>query len=726
MLSLSMDSHAGTDCLSVKRRFIRQNREIAKVNSTQSLRIRNLEIEISNLLSENITLREQAINATQEAEKWRSAYQLGTEVRAMKDKLESKLQEVSALVQELGNLPDQAARTRSSSGRCRSGIFEQVKNSDEREWTNRQTIGGAQAGDRDLPEGRLPVILEDKYYPRRTLETAEVRSLLDDAALQTSESPDLGPPPVAHFDVPDPISFDAGRCPVREGVADASGEDVLPLRVHLETRRKRRTSSLLQDMSTDQVPDEKPFDDPPPLPAKPGVKRKLDVSDLEEAVSRPAPENDDFFFQPKLAASSTALSSKKSSRFARAHRRDTDVAIEPTPPSPQNSLAPTTRKVLAPKSTNSPVKRKVHVNEKFVTARDDGSGSKPGGTRPARCQVGITASNLATPLDQAHPHDINLNGPEENNAMPPQTPAALDDVLSPLSTEPSITAEQRPKEAAMLNSVEDVLSGSIGRGSRRARAAISYAEPNLRDKLRRPGKEFVGAVEGIERARMVHADRDREREKSTEANGVRLVKIKQEKGTRGEVKWKELPMANVDSKQEELTSPLRDKEVRSTTEVALHRPKTAAERVGENEDANELDKAVERLSIFDPPVSSPVEPEGKHNMDTTTTAAAKRKATAATRRHSMQQLGTSSSTEMSASIPTRNEAKDTPGLGPDTTSVSVPRLRSAGSDTAQMELKRSNSTSTSNPSSRGNSSSRAVKTESGPGPGISRRRSMMV
>src|SRR2546421_7443136 len=91
---------------SVKRRFIRQNREIARVNSTQSLRIRNLEAEISRLLAENISLREQAINGAQEAERWRSSHKLITEVGQLKDKLESRLSEVSALVTELGSLPE--------------------------------------------------------------------------------------------------------------------------------------------------------------------------------------------------------------------------------------------------------------------------------------------------------------------------------------------------------------------------------------------------------------------------------------------------------------------------------------------------------------------------------------------------------------------------------------------------------------------------------------------
>jgi hypothetical protein len=60
----------------VKRRFVRQNREIARVNSIQSLRIRTLESDVSNLLAENVSLREQVIMLSQELERVESAKSL--------------------------------------------------------------------------------------------------------------------------------------------------------------------------------------------------------------------------------------------------------------------------------------------------------------------------------------------------------------------------------------------------------------------------------------------------------------------------------------------------------------------------------------------------------------------------------------------------------------------------------------------------------------------------
>ena len=87
----------------VKRRFVRQNREIARVNSIQSLRIRSLESEVSHLLSENVSLREQSISLSQEL--YEAAKMLKDGVGDIKAKLDSKLAELNSLVTDLGALP---------------------------------------------------------------------------------------------------------------------------------------------------------------------------------------------------------------------------------------------------------------------------------------------------------------------------------------------------------------------------------------------------------------------------------------------------------------------------------------------------------------------------------------------------------------------------------------------------------------------------------------------
>lgn len=85
--------------------------------------------------------------------------------------------------------------------------------------------------------------------------------------------------------------------------------------------------------------------------------------------------------------------------------------------------------------------------------------------------------------------------------LPPKTPAALD-ILSPPSTQAPPSDQQASSrdtpppgfEAYPVSSGLASLSSTAARPSRRQRSAVSYAEPNLRDKMRRPGKELVDAV----------------------------------------------------------------------------------------------------------------------------------------------------------------------------------------------------------------------------------------
>jgi hypothetical protein len=92
------------------------------------------------------------------------------------------------------------------------------------------------------------------------------------------------------------------------------------------------------------------------------------------------------------------------------------------------------------------------------------------------------------PKEDSLPMSVTTDG-----EMPPKTPGILD-ILSPLGSQPStgrIVSKDTPPPAS-LTTLSSVEAG--GRGSRRARAAVNYAEPNLISKMRRPTKELVDAV----------------------------------------------------------------------------------------------------------------------------------------------------------------------------------------------------------------------------------------
>lgn len=111
-----------------------------------------------------MSLREQIIKLHYEVEKSTSRA-VSEGVVTVKGKLEAKLAELGGLVKELGNVQktadDQRAQKRKSLNRSSP-----KRSPDQRNWKNALTLSEVTGG----ADGRLPPILEDKYYPRRTME----------------------------------------------------------------------------------------------------------------------------------------------------------------------------------------------------------------------------------------------------------------------------------------------------------------------------------------------------------------------------------------------------------------------------------------------------------------------------------------------------------------------------------------------------------------------------
>ena len=136
-----------------------------RINSNQSVRIRNLESEISRLLSENITFREHNIKLQYEIDK-QPAQGTWNDVGTIRSKLEAKLAELGDLVKDLGIAHGSLSIGQTS--RRRSTQQSSPKRSpDQRNWKNALSLSEV-TGVSD--SSRLPPIFEDKYFPRRTLE----------------------------------------------------------------------------------------------------------------------------------------------------------------------------------------------------------------------------------------------------------------------------------------------------------------------------------------------------------------------------------------------------------------------------------------------------------------------------------------------------------------------------------------------------------------------------
>lgn len=92
----------------------------------------------------------------------------------IQEKLEAKLTEIGGLVQELGKIQADAANRRSPKRRLTCSNSPK-KSPDQKVWKNVLSLAEVTGG----AEGRLPPIVEDKYYPRKTLEYAFERRRME-------------------------------------------------------------------------------------------------------------------------------------------------------------------------------------------------------------------------------------------------------------------------------------------------------------------------------------------------------------------------------------------------------------------------------------------------------------------------------------------------------------------------------------------------------------------
>jgi hypothetical protein len=122
-----------------------------------------LENEVSRLLAENLGLREQILRLQTEADS-RSSQKVVDHVNAIKANLETKLLELGKLVTALGDVPH--PKKKSSTKEGKTVRPSPTQSPDQKNWKNMCTLSEAVG----LQDGRLPPILEDKSYPRRTLE----------------------------------------------------------------------------------------------------------------------------------------------------------------------------------------------------------------------------------------------------------------------------------------------------------------------------------------------------------------------------------------------------------------------------------------------------------------------------------------------------------------------------------------------------------------------------
>lgn len=174
--------------------------------------------------------------------------------------------------------------------------------------------------------------------------------------------------------------------------------------------------------------------------------------------------------------------------------------------------------------------------------------------------------------EPTQPHTLPLPHPstaENAPDLPPETPAPLDLFSPHSSTEPSASrpeSRDTPPPTDLSASATDAFNPA-GRASRRPRAAgVSYAEPNLRDKMRRPSKalaDAVGAEERVQRAGAGSESRQGNDGGAAEGGTIRTVVIKKESAS-SESAWKLLPSEPSQRfRVSALASPLDERSLRA-------------------------------------------------------------------------------------------------------------------------------------------------------------------
>lgn len=500
----------------VKRRFIRQNRELAKNNSSQSLRIRSLEIEVSRLLQTNLELREELLRArNSEHDARRQSNKEG--VRGFKEEMMAKLRELSGIVEGIEDAKEDKTDDIMAQEERRSSALSQM------EFRERQSLLDL------MRDCQMPTIDENKMHPRRTLEAAEIKAIrLSDGS--SNGSPDLGPPPVARFECQDPIKFDAQTAvDPQEAEAEIAAEtepearpqdEDLPasLSINLETRRKRKDSQPKLELRRHSII-------PPPSPSssdaeasaptlRTGAKRKLADRDLDKPTKTPG--KTDFTYNRKASAEPAKVADE-----APAEPEKEPETVEILAPVPTSA-----RKVLGDKSVNMSPRKTAASSDKPVS--DDLKKPAQPKFGAARDRTTSRRSRLSViPPPQPEP-EVGVNTIELPAELALCTPAPLD-IFSP-TPEPSAVSNERAATPPPTKLGSAAVEAA--RPSRRARSAVNYAEPSLGAKMRRQEKGMMDAVTGLRHHRLAMSE-------SAEKKARSKVVVKDE--PQDEDAWKSLP-----------------------------------------------------------------------------------------------------------------------------------------------------------------------------------------
>jgi hypothetical protein len=324
---------------------------------------------------------------------------------------------------------------------------------------------------------------------------------------------------VSQFVEEDPVKIDLPRRSKKEVCEDKPAlEPTLP--ANLEQRRKRKDSTLPSELERmNKAEDLRPTRDESNC-LKVGSKRKLSVREDEEVPTRSGASSPDDFKYTRVVGGGDERSKKSiSESMPRKATKETDSKNGGVKEKDQITNIAATRRILAPKSVNDSPRKVAQVLED----------KKPGKSdiiKPHMVKEN-SKDRKQDPIKIPPPSVPSIDTIEVQ--IEPETPVCVD-TLSPEFSQPIERVESRDTPPPT-----DLVTEADGqRPSRRVRGAVSYAEPNLRDKMRRPTKELVDAV---------GKDGKPPREHAIKAEGEIAQEPVIKPELEADVVWKEIPVA---------------------------------------------------------------------------------------------------------------------------------------------------------------------------------------
>ncbi|KKO98798.1 hypothetical protein THAR02_09099 [Trichoderma harzianum] len=452
----------------LRKKMLRQNRELAKTNNIRALRIRELENECACMLSENLELRSRILELEKQVDDSESR-RIADHAMAIKAKLESQLTEWGSLIAELGLEPPAKRHSPMIKRRSKNPLGFSASRPSPSQRRLREIA-------KDVEE--LGVISENRSNSRRSMNHEQILALRSEADI---ESPELGPPPMSKYIEEDPVKIDSPTrsMPVENSKKTKGLEPPITLASSKYDKLDDGEEQIAQKRDRVNKP-KNAVDAAPTLPVKTGSKRKFGAQDDSE--------ND----QPQKGTNEKSIGKilvdKTEGRSGRGF-----VKMRKTS---RLELSENVRRPLAVKSTNDDIqsprkisKMKPSVVDEIATAKLNAAKSRATFDRQKqKAKNPLPAEAKALPIftiesQGSSDATVDLAAPIRESAL-----------FSPDSLAVDVSPEGSRGDTPPPSDISS--NGETSRPSRRNRTTISYTEPNLRAKMRRPTKELFDAVTG--------------------------------------------------------------------------------------------------------------------------------------------------------------------------------------------------------------------------------------